>query len=299
MKSPIPDLEKSAKSPKSKDLTKQNFKSTSFKNILEVSSSLPSLNIKDLTRSSVNSPIPPQIITDRPYSQLAFRDILNPSKKQKYKRQESLKKQMETLDKMGFRSHFDKHSSLIRGFGASEKKFTMPNSCMTDLWGESKEEAFLKINGLWDAYIGIKKKHDIDIIKNDKSISKPNKPYIMDINAMRQSIFTEQKNHENRLNIMMSPSRLTLRRKSFSTQNAGTKLSKIKEIIQKCDELFIDNKTFKSNTANVIEGLGKDYQVLDGITKGKRFAKKKRRLTEVEMRQIKRDMNGLSIKGTF
>lgn len=154
------------------------------------------------------------------------------------------------------------------------------------------------MNGLWDAYRGIRRQHETQKMKNQKNISKPDKPYIMDINAFRQTLFTEQKSRGTKNKLIESPSRLAIRQKSLGSNNSDVKLVKLKEIVRKCDQLFYDNKDFKTSTVLNIIGLDKAYQNLEGAMQGKKKVTRKR-LSELELRQIKRDLIGLSTRGSL
>ena len=63
--------------------------------------------------------------------------------------------------------------------------------CIVDFMG--KHEDFLKKTGYWKAYKNMQKKEKLDEIRSTSNLSKPSKPYMMDINVQRKVLFNEQK----------------------------------------------------------------------------------------------------------
>ncbi|OMJ78886.1 hypothetical protein SteCoe_21197 [Stentor coeruleus] len=134
------------------------------------------------SNTAPNSPKSPRLIFSLPkiVEDLAFRTSLNFSKpKASPKMNEKIK--------------------LLEEFGLAEVNREYPTNYTTKTQTISvvdfsgKKDAFLKRTGYWDAYKKLQNSEKFLQARLDGNLSKPDKPYIMDINLKRKVLFEKQR----------------------------------------------------------------------------------------------------------
>jgi hypothetical protein len=134
------------------------------------------------SNTAPNSPKSPTLVFSLPkiVEDLALRTSLNFSKpKSKSKMTQKVK--------------------LLEEFGLAEVNREYPTNYTTKTQAISvvdfsgKKEAFLKRTGYWDAYKKLQHSEKFLQARIDGNLSKPDKPYIMDINLKRKVLFEKQR----------------------------------------------------------------------------------------------------------
>jgi hypothetical protein len=92
---------------------------------------------------------------------------------------------------------------LLEDYGL-DKDFTRKTRsskiCMADLWGSSSnKQKFLKLSGCLDAYAKMKQSSKALEVLPSRSLVKPDKPHIMDLNTKRRLLFEDQRKSLNYL----------------------------------------------------------------------------------------------------
>lgn len=107
-----------------------------------------------------------------------------PSKTTQNSPREDVSKKIKLLKEIGFSAFETGHLSVS------------PRICLTDFTGGS--EAFLRKAGYWEAFQKLESRNKIAKVHANNQLSKPGKPYLMDLNLERKLIFDQQrKSHAN------------------------------------------------------------------------------------------------------
>ena len=126
----------------------------------------------------------PKLVFDSPHLTDDFlTNLPNGSKSAVNSPMSSTSDKMKLLNDIGF-ANYGSESPLLMSSNS-------PKICLADFMGG--HEKFLRSAGYWEAYQKNQHKEEIDRIRAKSSMSKPGKPYMMDINLERRVLFEEQK----------------------------------------------------------------------------------------------------------
>ena len=193
---------------------------------------------------------------------------------------------LKVLEKMGFQDLVESSPSIFSIRGHEGRKILPSHFNVAELWDVNMKKEFIHRAGYDEALKHLKKRAEIDKMKSNNFMSKPNKPHIMDENILRKTIFNNQKQESFTTPIpqlrLASASRLPAKTPISSRRGSSSspesiyqtfEARKLESIISQCDELFTENFTLKQQSRKMSRKSSHDFLDLKLIAKG-RFSRK-------------------------
>lgn len=193
---------------------------------------------------------------------------------------------LKVLEKMGFKDLIESSPSIFAIRGHDELKIRPSHFNVAELWDANMKKEFIHRAGYDEALKHLKKRTEIDQIKSNNFMSKPDKPRIMDENIIRKTIFNNQKQDSLTTPIpklrLGSASRLSAKTPISSCRGSSSspesifqtfEARRLESIISQCDELFTENFTLKQQSRKMSRKSSHDFLDLKLIASG-RFSRK-------------------------
>jgi hypothetical protein len=192
-------------------------------------------------------------------------------------RHRNLSKSIKVLDELGFNG-FETRACNVK------LRNSKTNMSVTDLWGFSMQKEFVRKGRYNDALKILKKKNEYENMRSFRSISRPDKPSVMDENAKRKTLFLERKKVFNG-----SASICSLKIKTpFSPKNDryNKETGVLDQIMSKCDELYVQSKELKEINSDMLRKSECDYSHLKHLIDGKPKSDRIKKLSKADMMRI-------------
>ena len=192
-------------------------------------------------------------------------------------RHRNLSKSVKVLDELGFNRFETRACNVKLGHNKT-------NLSVTELWGFTMQKEFVRKGRYNDALKILKKKNEYENMRLLRSMSRPDKPSVMDENAKRKTLFLERKKVFNG-----SASLSSLKIKSpFSPKNdrCSKETGVLDHIMSKCDELYVQSKELKEINSDMLRKSESDYNHLKHLVDGKPKSEKIKKLSKADMLRI-------------
>lgn len=192
-------------------------------------------------------------------------------------RHRNISKSVKVLDELGFNGFETRASNVKLGHSKT-------NMSVTDLWGFVMQKEFVRKGRYNDALKLLKKKNEYENMRSFRSMSRPDKPRVMDENAKRKTLFLERRKI---LNGSASVSSLKIKT-PFSPKNdrCNKETGVLDQIMSKCDELYVQSKELKEINSDMLRKSESDYTHLKHLIDGKPKGEKIKKLSKADMLRI-------------
>lgn len=174
--------------------------------------------------------------------------------------QKEARNKVKVLEMMGFKDLIEPEPRMFTISTNEEVKLRPSHFNVSELWGVNMKKEFIHKAGYDDALKHLKKRTELDQIKSNCYMSKPDKPRIMDENILRKTIFQSQKRESlskgssvislrstHSISSVPRSPMASFRAVSSSPDNQLTTFEtlKLENIISQCEELSNQNNLLK------------------------------------------------------
>lgn len=189
----------------------------------------------------------------------------------------NLSKSIKVLDELGF-NNFDTQVCRVN------PKPKKSNVSVTDLWGFQMQKQFVRERKYNDALKVLQRKNEYENMRSLRSISKPDKPHVMDENVMRKMLFHERKKElkpSASLNVFKFKTPLSPKNEKVS-KDTGI----LDKIMSKCDELCFQSRELKEFSSGLLRKNDSSYTRLKHIIEPKPIHEKLKKLSKADLIRI-------------
>jgi len=189
----------------------------------------------------------------------------------------NLTKSVKVLDELGFNG-FETRACNVK------LRHSKSNMSVTELWGFSMQKEFVRKGRYNDALKILKKKNEYENMRSFRSMSRPDKPSVMDENAKRKTLFLQRKKV---FNVSATLSSLKIKTPlSPKNDRCNKETGVLDQIMTKCDELHVQSKELKEINSDMLRKSECDYIQLKHLIDGKPKSERMKKLSRADMMYI-------------